>query len=127
MPPTSSAIQISDSLKECGRASIIPACTTVCFIALLLVFYALALWDRWIALRSRESHQLQVRLNSRVQSRLYGAVGESSSSNPFARDSDPSAPEQPNYEGDNNHLKAPLIKIHPPDRSEISVPEREFP
>ncbi|KAJ7119877.1 hypothetical protein C8R44DRAFT_180989 [Mycena epipterygia] len=43
---------------ECSNNSRMSACT-LGFIFLLLVFYALALWDRWLNLKLRESEKLR--------------------------------------------------------------------
>ncbi|KAJ6584434.1 hypothetical protein B0H19DRAFT_1105044 [Mycena capillaripes] len=80
MPPTPDQTQqdASSALPpfiECSDNSHVSTCT-IAFIFLLLVFYALALWDRWLILKLRESQKLQ------AQPRLYGATQEHSPSLP---------------------------------------------
>ncbi|KAJ7166367.1 hypothetical protein C8R43DRAFT_985705 [Mycena crocata] len=53
---------------ECSNNSRISACT-ILFLFFVLVFYALALWDRWLNLKLRESQKL--RLDTQ---RVYGAT-----------------------------------------------------
>ncbi|KAJ7258734.1 hypothetical protein B0H12DRAFT_1109305 [Mycena haematopus] len=63
MPPVPDQSQFESDLglthfPECNNASRASTCT-ILFMALLLVFYALALWDRWLNLKLRESQKLQ--------------------------------------------------------------------
>lgn len=79
MPPVQDQSQLDGDLArltpfiECNNNSRISTCTrivgiltpllrnhlgTIVFVALLLVFYALALWDRWLNLKLRESQML---------------------------------------------------------------------
>ncbi|KAJ7776776.1 hypothetical protein DFH07DRAFT_797699 [Mycena maculata] len=62
--PDSNELDIDLSLPpffECSNNSGMPVCALV-FVFFLLVFYALALWDRWLHLKLRESEKLKVRV-----------------------------------------------------------------
>ncbi|KAJ7626636.1 hypothetical protein DFH06DRAFT_1228154 [Mycena polygramma] len=81
MPPTPEQTQ-NDSgsvlppfTADCSNNSRVPICT-IAFVFLLLAFYALALWDRWLNLKMRESQKL------RTQTPMYGATQECSTRPP---------------------------------------------
>ncbi|KAJ6455071.1 hypothetical protein C8R47DRAFT_1166464 [Mycena vitilis] len=81
MPPTPEQTQ-NDSgsvllpfMTDCSNDSRVPICTVV-FVFFLLAFYALALWDRWLNLKMRESQKL------RTQTQMYGATQECSTRPP---------------------------------------------
>ncbi|KAJ7726518.1 hypothetical protein B0H16DRAFT_1592485 [Mycena metata] len=80
MPPVLDQSQVDADLGlprlECSNNSSVPTCGLI-FIFFLLVFYALALWDRWLNLKLRESQKLQY-----TAPRLYGAIQESPSRPP---------------------------------------------
>ncbi|KAJ6554906.1 hypothetical protein DFH09DRAFT_1165877 [Mycena vulgaris] len=63
MPPFSDQNQANTDLDlplliECSNNTGMSSCTIV-FIFFILVFYALALWDRWLNLKLRESQKLR--------------------------------------------------------------------
>ncbi|KAJ6455419.1 hypothetical protein C8R45DRAFT_1036300 [Mycena sanguinolenta] len=60
---------LSSTYTECSNGSRTSTCTII-FIAFLLVFYALALWDRWLNLKLRESQKLQ----AHTSPQRYGAT-----------------------------------------------------
>ncbi|KAJ7046465.1 hypothetical protein C8F04DRAFT_345931 [Mycena alexandri] len=81
MPPALDQNQLDADLGlppliECSNNSSVPTCSLI-FIFFLLVFYALALWDRWLNLKLRESQKLQY-----IAPRSYGAIQGSPSRPP---------------------------------------------
>ncbi|KAJ7366299.1 hypothetical protein DFH08DRAFT_833940 [Mycena albidolilacea] len=99
---------------ECNNNSRMSTCTIV-FVALLLVFYALALWDRWLNLKLRESQMLAVPTTAR----FYGATQDSSvrSRSPDVTsvalsDGTGNKKLSPNAKG--SHLAPPIIKNSSP-------------
>ncbi|KAJ7062307.1 hypothetical protein C8F01DRAFT_1230708 [Mycena amicta] len=66
-------------LIECPSTSRVSFCTAI-FVFLILLFYALALWDRWLNLKLRETNLREKRalLVAQTSPRFYGTTSEPS-------------------------------------------------
>ncbi|KAJ7162932.1 hypothetical protein C8R46DRAFT_1101907 [Mycena filopes] len=125
-PTTLQSVQITAAadnlgpLIECSGNSSVPTLMVIIqrtggliFIFFLLVFYALALWDRWLNLKLRESQKLMVQYTA-APPRMYGAIQEHSRSPspsppPIARSSVRFPSPAPPAAADKVNLKAPEL------------------
>ncbi|KAJ7681478.1 hypothetical protein B0H17DRAFT_60773 [Mycena rosella] len=118
MPPFPDQSQANANLDlppftECSNNSPLPTCSII-FVFFLLVFYALALWDRWLNLKLRESQKLQ----SHTTPQFYGATQSScvrlpavtvTSAAPSTVAHPPKANDTPSQD---SHLAPPLFSVN---------------